>query len=468
VKQRDQLLLGFCTQVDQQVAATQDIELREGRVHDEILRGKDHQLTNLFAHLVAAFGLREEPPKSWLGDIGGDILQVNALARSVDRIRVQVGGEDLHSELPLGVDGLRRLQKHDGQRIGLLSGGTTRHPSSKRLSGRAVGEQGWQGSIPQIIPGSGITEELGHPDQQFTEEEIEFLWVLLQVADVVRELVDLMNPHSALDPAMKRVLLVKGKVMARVGAQQNHRLLQGTLGLIFQGHCLAGEEWSVLAQPDDTAGQLGYRSHDVRQPGVHRAARHAVELGRRRVLNQHHARLLLDGAQAQRAVRAHARQDHADALLLLVLSQGAKEEINGQAQPSRGRRFEQMQDAVQDGHVFVRWDHIHAIRAHTGAIFYLPDFHAGGPLQQFGHDPLVRRIQVLNDDKGQTAACRRLPEELFQSFEASRRGADADDRAGDAAHRGRDSPASTRSHTARLGFRSGFSIHSSVFRACQS
>ena len=46
-----------------------------------------------------------------------------------------------------------------------------------------------------------------------------------------------------------------------------------------------------------------------------------------------HAGLLLDGPQPQRAVGAHAGEDHADAALLLVLRQGAEEEIDRQAQP---------------------------------------------------------------------------------------------------------------------------------------
>ena len=109
-------------------------------------------------------------------------------------------------------------------------------------------------------------------------------------------------------------------------------------------------------------GQLLHRGDDVGQPGVDRAARHAVELGRGRLLHQHHARLLLDGPQAQRAVGAHAREDDADAALLPVLGQGAEEEIDRQAQAAGRRRLEQVQHPVQDGHVLVRRDHIDAVR----------------------------------------------------------------------------------------------------------
>ena len=206
--------------------------------------------------------------------------------------------------------------------------------------------------------------------------------------------------------------------------------------LSSSGHFRPGDERSALQIGEDLPRQFVHRGHDIRQPGVNRAARHAVEFGRRRLLHQHHARLLLDGPQAQRAVGAHAGKNHADAVLLLVLRQGAEEEINRQAQPARRRRLEQVQDPVQDGHVLVRRDHIDAVRPHPGAILDLDDFHAGGALEQFGHDPLVRRVQVLDDDKRHAAARRHVPQELLQGLEPPGGGADADDGERNAGRRG--------------------------------
>ena len=185
-----------------------------------------------------------------------------------------------------------------------------------------------------------------------------------------------MNAHAALDPAIEGVPLVKRKVVARVGAQQDDHLFQGALRLVFQ-HCFRPrDERGALQIGDDLLRQFLRRGHDVRQPGVDGAARHAVEFGRGRLLHQHHAGFFLDGPQPQRAVGTHAREDHADAVLLPVLRQRAEEKIDRQAQPARRGRLEQVQDAMQDGHVLVRRDHIDAVRPHRGAVLDLDHLHA--------------------------------------------------------------------------------------------
>ena len=177
---------------------------------------------------------------------------------------------------------------------------------------------------------------------------------------------------------------------------------------------------------EDFSGQLFRRGHQVGQPGIDGAARHAVEFGRGRLLHQGHAGLFLDGPQPHRAVRAHAGEDDTDAALLLVLGQGAQEEVDGQAQAAGRRRREQVQHPVQNGHVLVGGDHIDAVRLDPHPVPDLEYLHAGGALEQFGQDPLVGRVEVLDDDEGQAAFRRHLPQELLQRLQSAGGGADAD------------------------------------------
>ncbi len=170
----------------------------------------------------------------------------------------------------------------------------------------------------------------------------------------------------------------------------------------------------ISEEPDR---QFFRRGDDIRQPRVNRAPRHAVELGRRGILHQHHARLFLDGAQPQRAVGAHAGEDHPDAALLLVFRQGTQEKINGQSQsPGRGG-LQQMQHSMQEAHVFVRGNHINPIGPHGHAILHLHHFHAGGALEQLRHDAFARWVQMLHNHAGHAAALGHMGQEMFQRLQ---------------------------------------------------
>ena len=436
VKQRDQLFLHFRGKINQQVPAAQDVELGEGRVHDEILRRKNDHFANLFAHPVAVILLGEEPLEPCFRQVRGDVGQKEARAGLVNGVPVEVGGKDLDRDFSPGPERLHRLLEHDGQGIGFFAGGAAGHPRAQRLTGRTAREQRGQGVLAQVFPGRGVAEKVCHSDQQFLEEQIQFLRVLLQVADIGRHLADLVKAHAALDPAIECVPLVEGKVVAGVVSQQDDHLSQRAQTLVFRPYFRSRDERGTLQVGQDFPRQFRRRSHDVRQPGVNRAARHGFEFCRRRFLHQHHPGLFLDGAQPERAVGTHAGENHVNAVVLPVLRQGAEEKINGQAQPARRHRFEQVQHPVQDGHVLVRRDEVNTVRSYRGLIPDLHDAHVGGALQQLVHDSLVRRVQVLDDDKRHAAALGHAPQELFQGFESAGGGADADNRERNARRRG--------------------------------
>src|SRR2546426_11964532 len=94
VKQRNEFLLHLRGEVDQQVAAAQNIQLGKGRGHDEALRGKNHHLPDLRGHLVTAVNFGKEPVYSLRPYVGGNIRGINALPSFGNRVLVQVGGKD--------------------------------------------------------------------------------------------------------------------------------------------------------------------------------------------------------------------------------------------------------------------------------------------------------------------------------------------------------------------------------------
>ena len=102
---------------------------------------------------------------------------------------------------------------------------------------------------------------------------------------------------------------------------------------------------------------------------------------------------------------------------LLVIRQGAEEEIDRQTQTVRSAALEAGADSVKDGHLPVRRDHIDAVWLNNGVGLDLEDLHRRGPLEQFHHGALVFRFQVLDNDKGYAVVCWNVPQEKIQCLQ---------------------------------------------------
>src|SRR6185436_15132694 len=85
VKQRDQLPLYFRLQVNEHVAATDQIELGERRIADQILAGEDHRFTNALGHPIAVILAREEALQPLWRDVERDALGIHARSRDLER-----------------------------------------------------------------------------------------------------------------------------------------------------------------------------------------------------------------------------------------------------------------------------------------------------------------------------------------------------------------------------------------------
>ena len=97
VEQAHHLALDLAVQVDEQVAARDQVQLWEGRVLDEVVRGEDAHLAHLFAHAVLALLPREEAFQAFLRHVLADALRIAALPGDIHGVAVYVRGEDLHS-----------------------------------------------------------------------------------------------------------------------------------------------------------------------------------------------------------------------------------------------------------------------------------------------------------------------------------------------------------------------------------
>ena len=96
VKGREEPLLQRRFQVDQHVAAADEVEVRERRVGRHVLPGEDAHVPDALLHPEAAARPLEEAPQPLRRDFGLDGVRIEPGACPVERRLVrEVGGEDL-------------------------------------------------------------------------------------------------------------------------------------------------------------------------------------------------------------------------------------------------------------------------------------------------------------------------------------------------------------------------------------
>jgi hypothetical protein len=131
VKDGHQLLLQRQAQIDQDVAADDQIQLRKRRVARQVLTGKDAHIAHRFVDPVSPFGLDKEPPQPLGRNIFRNTRWIDAAAGMLDGGVAHVGRENLYrsSDAPL----VQALQETDGHRIGFFARRTARNPDAHRL-----------------------------------------------------------------------------------------------------------------------------------------------------------------------------------------------------------------------------------------------------------------------------------------------------------------------------------------------
>src|SRR2546428_10281750 len=129
----EDLPLGLEVQVDEGVAAREQVETRDRRIGDQVQAAEDDRPAQLVAEDVADRRALEV----LLAEVGGDGLEilgaVAPLAGLRERALVDIGGEDLHSLAErLGAE---QLPERDRETVCLLAAGAPGAPDADPLRG---------------------------------------------------------------------------------------------------------------------------------------------------------------------------------------------------------------------------------------------------------------------------------------------------------------------------------------------
>jgi len=170
VEERHELLLEIGAEIDEDIPAGNEIELRKGRIADEAVLGEDAHLAQLFDRLEVGgspgTGRRvadEEACEAFGRYLVGDFRRVATMSCLGQHRGVEVSREDLHESSRF--EAIEVLAQQDGDGVSLLARGTTRDPDANGcVGGLALHDEG-NSLLSQGLKRFRIAEELGHADQ---------------------------------------------------------------------------------------------------------------------------------------------------------------------------------------------------------------------------------------------------------------------------------------------------------------
>ena len=149
----------------------------------------------------------------------------------------------------------------------------------------------------------------------------------------------------------------------------------------------------VMSDRRELLGECLGRERGVRHAGVDRALGHAVELRRLRSLYQADTAVLLDGLQAERAVRAHAREDDPDRVAAELLRERTEEEVDRQPRV----RLHEVQRLAQQCDVRPGGRQVDLVGLDDDTVGDLEHLHPRRTCEELDQHALVLRRSVLDD-----------------------------------------------------------------------
>src|SRR5262249_53587928 len=213
VEHRNELLLQLRIQVDEQVAAGDQMKPEEGRVADQAVLGENAHPPYLLCDLIGGPVSREEacepPRRNVLGDVG----RVAGLAPFGDRLDVDIGGENLNARRRAHLG--KQLVRQNAEGVCLLTRGAAWHPDPHALVRAIRCDDVRQNVLAEVLEGLRIAKELGDTDEQVLSQEISFLGVLPEKVEVLVQRCRAAQPEAATQTTEHRAAFVVAEVMAR-------------------------------------------------------------------------------------------------------------------------------------------------------------------------------------------------------------------------------------------------------------
>jgi hypothetical protein len=208
-------LLQRGVEVDEDVAADEEIEPGDGRIADQVVDPEYDAAAQFLAHRVRVSLLDEPLRQGFLRDGFHLVARVLPLARVGDRLLVHVGAEDL--DVLVAERGAHRLgQGHPGGER-LLAGCAAGAPDADLLARALLREHLRDGFAGEVLPCFRIPEEGSDLDEYRAEQRIELGRLAIEERAVLAHRALLAILHAPLDaPQQLRALVIAEVEVPRV------------------------------------------------------------------------------------------------------------------------------------------------------------------------------------------------------------------------------------------------------------
>ena len=421
--------LRFRTEVDQNIATGDKVQAREGWITEQVLH-REHGLgSQAVANLVALLILREVPFQPRRRDIGGNRTRVPGFPRDFDRLRVDVGGEDLQAQIaPVGFD---RFAQQDAEGPDFLAGTAAGHPDPERTVRTVGADQARQHIVFEEAEDFRVTEEAGDVDQQVGRERLAFLGAAREQVDIVIDVAGRGRGerHAPRDAPDQRAALVLGEVSSCVFHQQPGDHRQPLRRCRLAGCRTLRRAAGGTAVPFYQCGRnVCGQEHLVDIAGPNRTLRHAVGVGFGRILGQDETSCIFDGLQPLAAICAGSRKNDAHGAGFARLREAFEKEVDRMAFEPVGGLVADEQRIAGKRNVLTRSIDVHAIALKAHLVVDLAHFHVRARAEDRGHQAFMIGRQVLDEDKGHARFRRHGFEQLYEGLQPAGGRADTDDR----------------------------------------
>ena len=411
-----QILLEDRLEIDQQVAAADQIHPGKRRISGDVVPGEHAHVADRLGDTVLAVDLVEVAPQPLRRDVVGDALGIETQAGTLDAYGIQIGREDLYR--PDAPHVRHEFRNHDTERIGFFSRRAPDDPHAEGIARRALLRELRKQPGVEQLKRLRITEKRRDVDENILKQRFHLRRRVTQVFDVSTQRIDLVQHHATRDAAVQRRHLVVLEIDSHRLMQQVQHPRELPVGGRRVHERRFQRDVGVSRDFGEPLPNGGWRQHKIHRAGQRRAARHPLVRGRL-VLRERDAAGRLDLVQPQRAVAARPRQDDRDRLVPLRLRQRLEEHVDRMMLAAPRAPRQQLERSALHHHVAVGRDHVDVIGLHRRFGRHFIDGHSRGAREDLGEMTRVRGRQVRHEDERHARVGRRRCQQMCERLEAA-------------------------------------------------